>query len=125
MFQYYFSRGIVQFDKVKLSVLARAKFKDLKEYINEKFNSFEKEIDQAVIDAKEMSWDAADKLYGNFICTRSNGEAKLYMEWHKIHLHIDLAFKDVSKKLDISYDWVCGCVCSKCKLAKSIYEKKM
>ena len=120
----YFSTGMTQLKNFRLSDIATAKINKVKENIEEKFESFEKEIYQAVIDAKQMSWNAADKLYGNLICTKSNGEAKLYTVWHEIHLSIDLAFKEVAKQMNILYDWVCGCLCSKCKVAKSIYEKK-
>ena len=120
----YFSTGMSQFKSFKLSEVAMEKIKEVEEKIDEKFNSYEKEINQAVLDAKEMSWGAAEKLYSNLICTRSNGEAKLYTGWHKMHSCIDLAFMKIAKELRIPYKWVCGCVCSKCKLAKSIYDKK-
>ena len=120
----HFSKGMTQFKNIPLSEVAKAKIKDVKDNIEREFQSYEKEIDQAVSDAKNMSWDAADKLYGNLICTRSNGQAKLYTGWHKMHTSIDLAFKKVAMQLKIPYEWVCGCLCPECKLAKSIYEKK-
>ena len=118
-----FSLSLAQFKDVSLSEEAAKDIKKIEEDINEKYQCFEEEINQAVIEAQEISWDAADKLYGNLICTKARGKARLYTEWHDMRRNNDLAFKNIAKQAKIPYKWACTCFCSKCKEAKNIQIK--
>jgi hypothetical protein len=117
----HFAICLSQFKNINMSKEAEAKVKMMEEKIEEKYQSFEKEIAQTVKDVKS-SW--CTQLWGKLICTGPKSPAKLYKKWHELEIEIELNFKDLAKLMKVSYNWTYNCTCSKCKLAMNIDEKK-
>ena len=117
-----FFRGVSQLKGVVLTDEAAKMLRIMEQKIVEKFDLFEKEIEQTVVTVKELGITATSKLWGKLICLESNMPARLYKEWnHEIPLENQLIFKDIAKLMKIKYEWTISCTCSKCRSLKKIY----
>ena len=106
---------------VILEIGAAKILKIIGQKIDEKFDLFEKEIEQTVVAVKELGITTTSKLWVKLICSEANTPARLYKDWnHKIPSENELIFKDIAKLMKIQCKWTVSCTCSKCRSLKKI-----
>ena len=125
-YEMYLAKKYLDLGISRLSYLSATQIESLKMKLQDKFNSFEKEINLAIEDtnAENLNITQASKIFDPFDDPDSKLPARLYWEWHELVEENDLFIKQIADQGGISYDLVFKHDCFHCKKGQNVKKKE-